>query len=87
MGSQNWQNCISNGCVPVHPLFKWDLCVSFIQVRFVCSNGGKNGLRHHISNHWKTGGKKCYIDKGMLIVQLNPNEEHEGMKWRRCVPS
>ena len=35
--------------------------------------------------NWKTGGKKCYIDKGMLIVQLNPNEGYEGMK--ESVPS
>ena len=32
LGSQNWQDYISNGCV--HPLFKWDLC----------NDGGKNRL-------------------------------------------
>ena len=30
LGSQNWQDCISNGCI--HPLFKWDLCIYRVKI-------------------------------------------------------
>ena len=33
LGSQHWQEYISNGCVQVHPLFKWYLCIDGVNTK------------------------------------------------------